>query len=70
MVRICTGIWRVSSVRLNWLSTFQPSMSGRNMSSDMATGWYSSARSSASAPRDVTSAFSPAACAASTRMPA
>ena len=49
-VMICTGICRVSGFCLSWLSTVQPSMSGRNTSSDTAVGWYCLARSSASAP--------------------
>src|SRR6476659_6119429 len=50
-VMICTGMWRVSGFCLSWLSTVQPSMSGRNTSSDTAVGWNCLARSSASAPR-------------------
>src|SRR5665213_4518175 len=38
-VMICTGMCRVSGLCLSWLSTVQPSMSGRNTSSDTAVGW-------------------------------
>ena len=38
MVTIWTGMWRVSGFCFNWLSTVQPSMSGRNTSSDTAHG--------------------------------
>ncbi len=48
---ICTGMCRVSGFCLSWLSTVQPSMSGRNTSSETAVGWYCLASSSASAPR-------------------
>ncbi len=41
---ICTGMWRVSGLCQSWLSTVQPSMSGRNppppTSSRTAVGWY------------------------------
>ena len=37
-VTICTGIWRVAGLCLSWLSTVQPSMSGRKTSSDTAVG--------------------------------
>ena len=37
-VMIWTGMCRVSGFCFNWLSTFQPSMSGRNTSSDTAVG--------------------------------
>jgi len=37
-VTICTGMCLVSEFCLSWLSTFQPSMSGRNRSSDTAVG--------------------------------
>ena len=50
-VTICTGMWRVAGSCLSWLSTVQPSMSGRNTSSETAVGWYSLASASASAPR-------------------
>ncbi len=58
-VMICTGICRVSGFCLSWLSTVQPSMSGRNTSSETAVGWYCLARSSASAPRIATSTLKP-----------
>ena len=35
---ICTGMWRVAGSSLSWLSTVQPSMSGRKMSSEIAAG--------------------------------
>ena len=38
-VMICTGMCRVSGLCLSWLSTVQPSMSGRNTSSETAAGW-------------------------------
>ena len=38
-VTICTGMWRVSGFCLSWLSTVQPSMSGRKTSSETAVGW-------------------------------
>ena len=50
---------RVAGFCLSWLSTVQPSMSGRNTSSDTAVGWYSRASASASAPRIATSTFKP-----------
>src|SRR5580693_1263584 len=50
-VTICTGICRVSGFCLSWLSTVQPSMSGRNTSSETALGWNCFASSSASAQR-------------------
>ena len=37
-VTICTGMCRVFGFCLSWLSTVQPSMSGRKMSSDTAVG--------------------------------
>ncbi len=37
-VTICTGMWRVAGSSLSWLSTVQPSMSGRKISSEMAVG--------------------------------
>ena len=37
-VTICTGMWRVAGLCLSWLSTVQPSMSGRNTSREMAVG--------------------------------
>ena len=39
-VTICTGMWRVAGSCFSWLSTVQPSMSGRNTSSETAVGWY------------------------------
>ena len=33
-------MWRVSGLRLSWLRTVQPSMSGRNTSSETAVGLY------------------------------
>ena len=39
-VTICTGMWRVAGSCLSWLSTVQPSMSGRKTSSETAVGWY------------------------------
>ena len=50
-VTICTGMCRVAGSCLSWLSTVQPSMSGRNTSSETAVGWNSRASASASAPR-------------------
>ena len=50
-VMIWTGMCRVSGLCFNWLSTVQPSMSGRKTSSDTAVGWNCLASSSASAPR-------------------
>ena len=50
-VTICTGMCRVAGSCFSWLSTVQPSMSGRNTSSETAVGWYSRASASASAPR-------------------
>ena len=38
-VMTCTGMWRVRGLCLSWLSTVQPSMSGRNTSSETAAGW-------------------------------
>ena len=58
-VMICTGMWRVSGFCLSWLSTVQPSMSGRNTSSETAVGWNCLARSSASTPRIATSTLKP-----------
>ena len=37
-VTICTGMCRVAGFCLSWLSTVQPSMSGRNTSSETAVG--------------------------------
>ena len=34
-------MWRVAGSCLSWLSTVQPSMSGRNTSSETAVGWNS-----------------------------
>jgi len=48
-VMIWTGMCRVRGLCLSWLSTVQPSMSGRNTSSDTAAGWNCLASSSASA---------------------
>ena len=67
-VMICTGICRVSGFCLSWLSTLQPSMSGRNTSSDTAVGWYCFASSSASVPRAATSTLKPFSRARSTMM--
>ena len=53
-------MWRVAGSCFSWLSTVQPSMSGRKTSSEMALGWYSRARASASAPRMATSTLKPA----------
>ena len=43
-------MWRVAGSCFRWLSTVQPSMSGKKTSSDTAVGWYSRASASASAP--------------------
>ena len=49
--RICTGMCRVAGSSLRLLSTVQPSMSGRKMSSVMAVGRYWRASASAACPR-------------------
>ena len=51
-VSICTGMCRVAGSCFRWFSTVQPSMSGRNTSSETAVGWNSRASASASEPRD------------------
>ena len=59
-VTICTGMCRVKGSRLSWLRIVQPSMSGKNTSSDTAVGWYSRASARASAPRIAISTLNPA----------
>ena len=39
VIMIWTGMCRVSGLCLSWLSTVQPSMSGRKTSSQTAVGW-------------------------------
>ena len=65
---ICTGMCRVAGSCLSRSSTVQPCMSGRKRSSVIASGWYSRASASASAPRVATSPLKPAARARSSRM--
>src|SRR5260221_539312 len=67
-VMIWTGMCRVSGLCLSWLNTVQPSMSGRNTSSETAVGWNCLARSSASVPRLATRTLKPLSRARSIRI--
>jgi hypothetical protein len=67
-VTICTGMWRVRGSRLSSESTVQPSMSGRNTSSETALGVMRRASSSASTPLCATTALKPLSRARSSRI--
>ena len=50
----CTGMWRVAGWCLRWSSTVQPSITGRFMSSTIASGLNSCASASPASPRRAT----------------